>query len=183
MVFQQPVLLQVKDSSQADVVHEREVFGPVSTLLTYSGQAKDAIHLIRRGGGGLVTSVYSDDRPFTTEMMMGIGNLTELTDVDSAGINTLLLGFCQETGIRSVLTTEVIYWSKSSVKECDLARALVYHAVMNKTLPKHVEPRLVTLRSGKQQLHGDDALERLALAIRDPNSLWVLIPVPTAVPP
>ena len=103
------------------------------------------------------------------EMMMGIGNLTELTDVDSAGINTLLLGFCQEAGIRSVLTTEVIYWSKSSVTECDLARALVYHSVSNKTLPKHVEPRLVTLRSGKQQLHGDEALEKLALAIRDPN--------------
>ncbi len=30
------------------------------------------------------------------EMMMGIGNLTELTDVDSAGVNVLLLGFCQE---------------------------------------------------------------------------------------
>ncbi|HAO73153.1 MAG TPA: dihydropteroate synthase, partial [Planctomycetaceae bacterium] len=104
-----------------------------------------------------------------SEMMMGIGNLTELTDVDSAGINTLLLGFCQETGIHSVLTTEVIYWSRSSVKECDLARALVYHAVTNKTLPKHVEPQLVTLRSGKQQLHGDEALEQLALAIRDPN--------------
>ncbi|MCI0357885.1 MAG: DUF6513 domain-containing protein, partial [Planctomycetaceae bacterium] len=39
------------------------------------------------------------------EMMMGIGNLTELTDADSAGINVLLLGFCQELGIRSVLTT------------------------------------------------------------------------------
>ncbi|MFM8379859.1 MAG: DUF6513 domain-containing protein, partial [Planctomycetia bacterium] len=77
------------------------------------------------------------------EMMMGIGNLTELTDVDSAGINTLLLGFCQETGIRSVLTTEVIHWAKSSVKECALARALVHHAVANRTLPKHVEPRLV----------------------------------------
>ena len=68
-----------------------------------------------------------------------------------------------------MLTTEVIYWSRSSVKECDLARALVYHAVTNKTLPKHVEPRLITLRSGKQQLHGDEALEQLALAIRDPN--------------
>ena len=30
------------------------------------------------------------------EMMMGIGNLTELTDADSAPINTLLLGFCEE---------------------------------------------------------------------------------------
>jgi len=103
------------------------------------------------------------------EMMMGVGNLTELTDVDSAGVNTLLLGFCQETGIRSVLTTEVIHWAKSSVRECALARALVHHAVEHRTLPKHVEPRLVTLRAGKPQAHGPEALAALARVIRDPN--------------
>src|SRR5262245_50782411 len=32
------------------------------------------------------------------EMLMGVGNLTELTDVDSAGVNVLLLGICQELG-------------------------------------------------------------------------------------
>ncbi len=36
-------------------------------------------------------------------MMMGIGNITELTDVDSAGINMLMLGICQELRIESVL--------------------------------------------------------------------------------
>ena len=103
------------------------------------------------------------------EMMMGIGNLTELTDVDSAGVNALLIGFCQETGIRSVLTTEVIHWAASSVRECDLARRLAWHAVTHRTLPKHVEPRLVTLRGGKPQAHGQETLDRLAEAIRDPN--------------
>ncbi len=103
------------------------------------------------------------------EMMMGVGNLTELTDVDSAGINVMLLGFCQEVGIRSVLTTQVIHWAQSSVRECSLARALVHHAVTNRTLPKHVEPRLVTLRSGKPQVHGPEVLDNLAQAIRDPN--------------
>jgi dihydropteroate synthase-like protein len=103
------------------------------------------------------------------EMMMGIGNLTELTDVDSAGVNAMLIGFCQETGIRSVLTTEVIHWAASSVRECDLARRLAWHAVTNRTLPKHVEPRLVTLRAGKPQEHGQETLARLAESIRDPN--------------
>jgi dihydropteroate synthase len=103
------------------------------------------------------------------EMMMGIGNLTELTDTDSAGINTVLIGFCQEVGIRSVLTTEVIHWAASSVRECALARALAWHAVTHRTLPKHVEPRLVTLRSGKPQAHGPEVLDQLAAAIRDPN--------------
>jgi len=103
------------------------------------------------------------------EMMMGIGNLTELTDVDSAGVNTLLIGFCQEVGIRSVLTTQVIHWARHSVRECALARTLAHHAVTHRTLPKHVEPRLVTLRSGKPQSYGQDALDQLAAAIRDPN--------------
>src|SRR4029453_11916172 len=79
------------------------------------------------------------------EMMMGIGNLTELTDADSAAVNVLLLGFCQEVGIRSVLTTQVINWARSSVQECALARALVYHSIAHRIPPKHLEPRLVML--------------------------------------
>jgi dihydropteroate synthase len=103
------------------------------------------------------------------EMMMGIGNLTELTDVDSAGVNVMLVGFCQEVGIRSVLTTEVIHWARSSVRECDLARRLAWHAVTHRTLPKHVEPGLVTLRAGAPQEHGQETLAGMAAAIRDPN--------------
>lgn len=80
---------------------------------------------------------------------MGIGNLTELTDVDSAGLNVMLAGFCQELGIRSVLTTEVINWSRSSVKEFDIARRLMHYAVKNKTVPKRIENQLVMLRVPK----------------------------------
>jgi dihydropteroate synthase-like protein len=103
------------------------------------------------------------------EMMMGIGNLTELTDADSAAINVLLLAFCQELGIRSVLTTQVINWAKSSVKECDLARRLVYYAIQHRALPKHIEPRLVPLRGETPKEFGSQALQQLANQIRDYN--------------
>jgi dihydropteroate synthase-like protein len=103
------------------------------------------------------------------EIMMGIGNLTELTDVDSAGVNAMLIGFCQELGIRSVLTTEVINWARSSVREVDLARRLVYHAVKHRVLPKHVESGLVMLRDAKVHEHGPAALAELARRITDPN--------------
>ena len=43
------------------------------------------------------------------EIMMGIGNLTELTEVDTAGANVMLAGICQELGIRSVLTTQLYF--------------------------------------------------------------------------
>jgi dihydropteroate synthase len=102
-------------------------------------------------------------------VLMGVGNLTELTDVDSAGVNTVLAGFCAEVNIQSVLTTAVINWARSSVRELDLARRLVHHAVNLHTLPKHVEPRLVALRDPKVVDFGADNLAKLHELIRDPN--------------
>ena len=72
------------------------------------------------------------------------------------------LGFCQELGIRSVLTTQVINWARTSVRECDLARRLVYYAARRRTPPKHQEPRLVTLRDPKVHEFGQENLEQLA---------------------
>lgn len=103
------------------------------------------------------------------DMMMGVGNLTELTDADSAGINVLLLGFCQELGIRSVLTTEVINWARSSVRELDLARRLVHHACKERVLPKRLEPNLILLRDPKLREHGEETLRELASHVKDRN--------------
>jgi dihydropteroate synthase-like protein len=103
------------------------------------------------------------------EMLMGVGNLTELTDVDSAGVNVALLGFCQEVGVRSVLTTQVINWCRSCVRELDLARRLVHYACTHRVLPKHLEPDLVLLRDPKLREHGGATLADLAARVADRN--------------
>ncbi len=103
------------------------------------------------------------------EMLMGIGNITELTDVDTAGSNMLLLAFCQELGIRSVLTTQVINWARSCVQECDVARRLTHYALLHRALPKHVDPRLVMLRDPQLFPLGSDELEQLRGQIKDHN--------------
>lgn len=103
------------------------------------------------------------------EMMMGIGNLTELTDSDSAGINVMLLGICQELGIRSVLTTQVINWARTSVRECDLARRLMRYAIEHRTLPKRIEPKLVTLRDPKVSEPLAEELAQLPGQLKDKN--------------
>jgi dihydropteroate synthase-like protein len=102
-------------------------------------------------------------------IMMGIGNITELTDSDSAPINTLLLGFCAELQIHSVLTTQVIAWAQSSVQECDLARRLVEYAVRHKVPPKHLEERLVMLRDTTNIHPSPSTLDALAEQIKDNN--------------
>jgi hypothetical protein len=55
------------------------------------------------------------------------------------------------------------------VRELDLARRLVYHAVTSRVLPKHVEPRLVMLRDPKVARFGPEFLTELAARIKDPN--------------
>ena len=103
------------------------------------------------------------------EMMMGIGNITELTAADSTGINALLIAICQELGIRAVLTTEVIPWAHGSVREIDIARRLMYHAVTKKVVPKRVDDRLVTIKDPKILEYGEAELRELQSRITDPN--------------
>jgi dihydropteroate synthase-like protein len=102
-------------------------------------------------------------------MMMGIGNITELTDADSAAINVVLLGFCEELQIGSILTTEVISWAQTAVRECDLARKLVNYAVRHRIPPKHLEERLVLLRDPSNPYLSDSAIQHLAMQLKDNN--------------
>ncbi|HEX6535746.1 MAG TPA: DUF6513 domain-containing protein [Gemmatimonadaceae bacterium] len=103
------------------------------------------------------------------EMMMGIGNLTELTAADSTGVNAVLIGICQELGIRTVLTTEVIEWARGAVREVDVARRLMHYAVANKVVPKHVDDRLVTTRDARILAYTEEELRELQSRITDPN--------------
>jgi dihydropteroate synthase len=101
--------------------------------------------------------------------MMGVGNLTELSDVDSAGLNFLLAAICQEWSIHSVLTTEVINWARSSVRELDRARRIVAYAVRNQTIPKHIDAGLVMLRDAARLRYTEEELNGMAAAIKDRN--------------
>lgn len=104
-----------------------------------------------------------------TPMMMGVGNLTELTEVDSAGVNFLLAAICEELQIASVLATEVINWGTTAVREFDLARRLVRHSLQNRVLPKHLGGQLVMLRDPKRRALGDENLRTMAGQLTDPN--------------
>ncbi len=124
-------------------------------------------------GLGLTQSLlrYAKTREAYPEiaMMMGIGNLTELSDVDSAGINLLLLGICAELRIDSVLTTQVINWGRSSVRECDVARRMVHHATRHRIPPKRLSDQLVMLRDPQLRPFPPGALESLAASVKDNN--------------
>ena len=103
------------------------------------------------------------------EMLMGIGNLTELTAADSTGVNALLVAVCQELGIRAVLTTEVIPWARGAVREVDVARRLMHYAVTGRTIPKGVDDRLVTTKDAVLLSYTEEELRALQARLTDPN--------------
>ena len=96
------------------------------------------------------------------EMMMGIGNVTELTAADSTGVNAVLIAVCQELGVRTVLTTEVIPWARGAVREVNVARRLMHYAVTQRTVPKGVDDRLVTVKDPALLTYTQDGAPRAA---------------------
>ena len=70
--FTSPILVEVEPGAPAPTVHSREVFGPVATVVPYSGTAEEAAEIVGRGRGGLVSSVYSEDTAFTADLVLGI---------------------------------------------------------------------------------------------------------------
>ena len=69
--FLTPHLFRVDDVAAAPTVHEREVFGPVVSVLPYE-DSKALVDVCAAGGGSLVSSVYSDDRKFSRELLVGL---------------------------------------------------------------------------------------------------------------
>lgn len=70
--FVSPTLLEVEPGAEAPAVHSHEVFGPVATIVPYDGTAAQAMEIIARGAGGLVSSIYSEDVPYVSEVTLGL---------------------------------------------------------------------------------------------------------------
>ncbi len=103
------------------------------------------------------------------EILMGVGNVTELTDADSTGINALLAGVMSELGVRYVLTTEVASWARGSVRELDLARRLMYYARQRGVLPKDIDDGLLTIKDRKVDCPSEAELREMQRAVPDRN--------------
>ena len=68
--FMSPILLSWADGD-AEAVHSREAFGPVTSLLGYTDVA-DAVRLAARGSGSLVATVCTNDPEVARELTTGI---------------------------------------------------------------------------------------------------------------
>ena len=131
-----------------DPVLEPIHFGFTESLLRY--------HAVRRR--------YPD-----AEIMMGIGNLTELTDADTTGMTAVLMGVVSELDIGAVLTTEVSPHAHTSVREADVARRIMWAARRDGNLPRRYHGGLMALKDRKPFPHTCDEVMQIAAAVKDPS--------------
>jgi len=108
------------------------------------------------------------ERP-SAEMLMGTGNLTELTDADTTGITAVLLGIASELHIENVLVVQVSPHTRRTVEEHDLARRIMYASRAENDLPKDYADGLLALHSRRPFPQSPEEIAEAAREVRDKN--------------
>lgn len=102
-------------------------------------------------------------------IMMGVGNLTELTDADTTGINAVLFGIIAELGINAVLTTAVSPHASNAVAEADVARRMMYAAHEDRRLPRDYSSDLLGLHDRRPFTYTEAEIAEFAAQVKDPS--------------
>ncbi|HSH54767.1 MAG TPA: DUF6513 domain-containing protein [Methylotenera sp.] len=103
------------------------------------------------------------------QVMMGIGNLTELTDADTTGINALLFGMISELDINAVLATSVSPHAVNAILEADNARRVMHAAKNDDRLPRGYSNGLLGLHDRRPFTYSADEIQEIAAQIKDPS--------------
>ena len=102
-------------------------------------------------------------------ILLGVGNLTELTEADTSGINALLLGVAAELRAAAILTTQVSPHARRAVREADWARRIMHSARETRCLPKGLSDALMTVHDKAPFPDSADEIAATAAQVRDPN--------------
>lgn len=102
-------------------------------------------------------------------MLMGVGNLTELTDADTAGINAVLLGLAAELRIDNILTTQVSPHARRAVREADTAWRMMHAAREHRRLPRDMGLDLLNLHERYPFPWTAAEIRERARQVRDPS--------------
>ena len=103
------------------------------------------------------------------QIMMGVGNLTELTDADTTGINALLFGLISELQIDAVLATSVSPHAVNAIAEADVARRVMHAAKRDSRLPRGYSTALNGLHDRKPFSYSATEIAEFAAQIKDPS--------------
>ncbi|HDN83347.1 MAG TPA: dihydropteroate synthase-like protein [Candidatus Altiarchaeales archaeon] len=102
-------------------------------------------------------------------MLIGIGNITELMDIDSIGINGILTFLAYELDVDLIFTTEASDKTFNAVKEINLARKMFFLAKKKKQFPKDLGIDLLRLKEKRKRRDLSYKDENVPLVIPKPR--------------
>lgn len=146
----------------------------------------EAVRLMQQRGKPFIADAILDPIPFglaasivryhrlretfpEVAIMMGVGNVTELTEADTSGINAVLFGLCAELDVAAVLTTQVSGHARRAVREADWARRIMHAARSRQMLPKGLNDALMTVHDKHPFPDAPAEIDATAAQVRDPN--------------
>ena len=103
------------------------------------------------------------------EVMMGIGNLTELTHADTAGMNALLFGITSELDINYALCTQVSEHCNKAIIEGNYARRIMHTTKKYSMPPKDISNKLLNLHERKPFPYSTEELKEMWDNVKDKN--------------
>ena len=103
------------------------------------------------------------------DILLGTGNLTELTEADTTGITAALIGIASELNIKNVLVVQVSPHTRRTYEEHDAARRLMFASRADGELPKGYTDELLGLHSKRPFPLTPDEVAENAAAVRDKN--------------
>lgn len=161
-----PVLIPDKHTDMASLYRAIEYFSDTGRPF-YADAILDPIHF------GFTESIirYYELRQNCPDIniMMGIGNLTELTEADTTGINAILFGLISEMHLNAVLVTEVSPHCRTAVRETDKARRMFYAARKDSSLPKGIDDSLLGMHARRPFQYDSDEIQEFYQDVKDPS--------------
>jgi len=97
--------------------------------------------------GSLVAFREFAGRNPTVPLLVGVGNVTELMDADSVGVNALLARLSSEVGASILLTTEKSDKTQGSVSEVAVAAKMMFLAKKRASVPQDLHMDLLFLKN------------------------------------
>ncbi|MFQ5814872.1 MAG: dihydropteroate synthase-like protein [Candidatus Hydrothermarchaeaceae archaeon] len=112
---------------------------------------------------------FSMRHPHEYPVLMGAGNVTELLDADSVGINTLLCSLASECNASLIFTVEASDKTRGSVSELNVATKMMYLSRIRGSAPKDLGLDLLKLKEKRLKRPTLDEVSKGKQIIAEPS--------------
>ena len=142
-------------------------------------QSIETLRMLKEGLEALPTHDEEGNVLSRPQLFMGVGNITELIDADSTGINALLSLIAAELDVSAILTTEASFKTRFTISELKSATELAFLAKYQNAPPTDLgkdvfrvktKIKTATFRPKGEPIHIVD--DPIALAIMDSNGYF-----------